>query len=99
LLDVAAYLASRSAAAPASASLVEQGKARFHAYGCFECHGANGEGTEEAPELVNTRLTEREIAAFLQKPSPDARLKGMPSIPAGSADLQALVAYVVSLKH
>jgi cytochrome c553 len=100
LLAVAAYLASRGvAAAPTSASLLEQGKARFHAYGCFECHGANGEGTEEAPDLVTTRLTADEIAAFLQKPSPDARLKGMPAIPANSPDLQALVAYVVSLKH
>jgi cytochrome c553 len=101
LLAVAAYLASRgaAAAAPTSASLVEQGKARFHAYGCFQCHGANGEGTDEAPDLITTRLTEAETAAFLQKPSPDARLKGMPTIPASSPDLQALVAYVVSLKH
>jgi cytochrome c553 len=100
LLAVGAYLASRGAAAvPTSASLVEQGKARFHAYGCFECHGANGEGTDQAPDLVTTRLTEADIAAFLQKPSPDARLKGMPSVPASSPDLRALVAYVVSLKH
>jgi cytochrome c553 len=100
LLAVGAYLASRGGAAiPTSASLVEQGKARFHAYACFECHGANGEGTDQAPDLITTRLTEAEIAAFLQKPSPDARVKGMPSIPATSPDLQALVAYVVSLKH
>jgi cytochrome c553 len=100
LLEVSAYLASRSAVAvPASASLVERGKARFHAYGCFECHGANGEGTDQAPDLVSTRLTEPEIAAFLQKPSPDARVKGMPAVPASSPDLQALVAYIVSLKH
>jgi cytochrome c553 len=100
LLTVAAYLASRGvAAAPASASLVEQGKVRFHAYGCSECHGPNAEGTVEAPDLVTTRLTAEEIAAFLQKPSADARLKGMPNVPASSPDLQALVAYVVSLKH
>jgi cytochrome c553 len=100
LLDVGAYLTSRGGAVvPASGSLVEQGKARFHAYGCFDCHGANGEGTDQAPDLTTTRLTETEIAAFLQKPSPDARVKGMPSIPAGSPDLPALVAYVVSLKH
>jgi cytochrome c553 len=100
LLAVGAYLASRSGAAvPTSASLVEQGKARFRAYACFECHGADGEGTDQAPDLLTTRLTVAEIAAFLQKPSPDARLKGMPTIPASSPDLQALVAYVVSLKH
>jgi cytochrome c553 len=100
LLAVGAYLASRGASAvPGSASLVERGKARFHAYGCFECHGANGEGTDQAPDLVSTRLTAPEIAAFLQKPSPDARVKGMPTVPASSPDLQPLVAYVVSLKH
>jgi cytochrome c553 len=99
LLTVAAYLASRSVAAvPASASLVERGKARFHTYGCFGCHGENGEGTDEATDLATTRLSADEVAAFLQKPSADARMKGMPNVPANSPDLQPLVAYVVSLK-
>lgn len=103
MVAMAAYLASRgdtaAPATPSAKSLVEQGKARFMAYGCFNCHGANGEGTEEAPDLVGTRLTADQIAKFLQKPSADARVKGMPEIPATSPDLQALVDYVLSLKR
>jgi cytochrome c553 len=104
MLSIAAYLASRGvAAAPATTesanSLVAQGKARFNAYQCYECHGANGEGTADAPDLVGTHLTAEEIAKFLNKPSADATNKGMPDIPPNSPDLQALVAYVVSLKR
>ena len=79
--------------------LAEQGKERFRAYKCYECHGANGEGTNDGPDLIGTHLDAEQIAAFLQKPSPDARSAGMPTIPAASPDLQPLVAYVLSLKR
>lgn len=79
--------------------LLAQGRARFTAYKCNECHGNHGEGTDDAPELVGTRLNAEEIARFLQKPSSHARSVGMPSIPADSPDLQPLVAFVLSLKR
>lgn len=79
-------------------SLVAQGKARYDAYKCYDCHGHNGEGTDDAPDLVGTHKTEDQIAKFLQKPSADAENKGMPSIAADSPDLKPLVAFVVSLK-
>jgi mono/diheme cytochrome c family protein len=93
---------SDAAGAPiplAADSLVAQGQARFTAYKCYECHGAHGEGTDEAPDLTGTRRNAEEIASFLQKPSPDARSAGMPTIPASSPDLQPLVAFVLSLKR
>ena len=40
----------------------------------------------------------KQIAKFLNKPSADAKAKGMPDIPPTSPDLQPLVAYVLSLK-
>ena len=88
--------ASASGADPA---LLAAGKARFTAYGCFECHGMNGEGTDQAPDLIGTRLDGMGIAKFLNKPSADAKAKGMPDIPPESPDLQPLVAYVLSLKR
>lgn len=104
MLAIAAYLASREVAAtpPSTAvadSLVPRGRARFNAYRCYDCHGANGEGADEGPDLTTTRLTADQITSFLQKPSADARVKGMPKIPATSPDLPALVAYVLSLKQ
>ena len=91
-------------AAPANAAatpnpLAEQGKERFQAYKCYDCHGANGEGTNDGPDLTGTRRNAEQIAAFLEHPSPDARSAGMPTIPATSADLQPLVAFVLSLKR
>src|ERR1700730_9956636 len=104
IVAIVAYLASREVA-PASTNsstatdpLVATGKARFNAYKCDDCHGANGEGTDDAPNLTGTHLDAAGIAKFLQKPSADAQAKGMPDVPATSADLQPLVAYVLSLK-
>jgi len=82
-----------------SDSLIAQGHARYRAYKCQECHGPNGEGTEDAPDLTGTRLDADAIALFLQKPSAHARSIGMPTIPAGSPDIQPLVAFVLSLKR
>ncbi len=77
---------------------VAKGKMLYGSYMCGDCHGPNGEGTDAAPNLQTTHLSPDEIAAFLEKPSPDARGAGMPTIPADSPDLKPLVAFVVSLK-
>ena len=97
------YVAKLAFASQAStttdASLVAKGKTRYLEYKCDECHGANGEGGGEGPDLIGTRLNADEISKFLEKPSPDAYMKGMPNIPTDSPDHQALVAYVLSLKR
>jgi metallo-beta-lactamase class B len=92
---------SAAAGAPAgnNDALVAQGKARFKAYMCFDCHGDNGEGTPDAPDLIHTRLNADQISKFLQKPSVDAKNKGMPDFAADSPDLKPLIAYVLSLKQ
>ena len=78
--------------------LVEQGKARYQAYRCFDCHGKNGEGTDDAPDLIGTHLDADGIAKFLAKPSADAQAKGMPTIAVDSPDSKPLVAFVLSIK-
>ena len=107
IVAVSAYLASlpvvatSTTAAPAGTggnALVAQGQAKFNSYGCDQCHGAKGEGTDDAPDLITTKKNAEQIAAFLEKPDSDARVKGMPNIAADSPDLQALVAFVLSLK-
>ena len=89
---------ARTQAAP-DKSLIAQGKTRYADYKCGDCHGSNGEGTPDGPDLIGTRLNAAEISKFLEKPSPDAYMKGMPSIPATHPDNKSLVAYVVSLKR
>ena len=90
-------LASQASTTP-EASLVAKGRTRYLDYKCDECHGANGEGGGDGPDLIGTRLNADQISKFLEKPSPDAYMKGMPNIPANHPDNQALVAYVLSLK-
>jgi acetyl esterase/lipase len=95
----AAPASGSSSAGSSSSDLVALGRARYNAYRCFECHGPNGEGTDDAPDLTATLLDAQQISTFLQKPSPDADVKGMPTIPADSPDLAPLVAYVTSIKR
>jgi mono/diheme cytochrome c family protein len=78
--------------------LVAQGKSRFQAYKCYDCHGQNGEGTDDAPDLTHSKLTAEQVSKFLVKPSADAQNKGMPDIPLDSPDHKPLVAYVMSLR-
>lgn len=80
-------------------SLISQGKTRYADYKCGDCHGANGEGGPDGPALTTTYIDAGQISRFLERPSPDAYMKGMPNIPAAHPDNKALVAYVVSLKQ
>jgi mono/diheme cytochrome c family protein len=79
-------------------ALVALGKKRFQAYKCYDCHGQNGEGTEDAPDLTHSKLTAEQVSKFLVKPSADAQNKGMPDIPLDSPDHKPLVAFVMSLR-
>jgi uncharacterized protein YcnI len=83
----------------ASGALIAQGKALFTSYTCNQCHGLKGEGADDGPNLIHAQMKADEIAKFLEKPSVDASLKGMPEVPASSPDLQPLVAYVLSLEQ
>jgi len=78
--------------------LAAEGKKRYQAYMCYDCHGQNGEGTDDAPSLTHSKLTEEQVSKFLVKPSTDAQNKGMPDIPLDSPDHKPLVAYVMSLR-
>jgi mono/diheme cytochrome c family protein len=88
-----------SSSTPGGQALIAQGRSRYLSYKCDECHGPNGEGGPDGPDLIGTRLNAAHISKFLDKPSPDADMKGMPTIPATDPDHQALVAYVLSLKR
>jgi mono/diheme cytochrome c family protein len=80
-------------------SLIAQGRDRYLSYKCDECHGPNGEGGGDGPDLIGTHLDATGISKFLEKPTPDASMKGMPTIPKNNPDHEALVAYVLSLKR
>jgi Tol biopolymer transport system component len=90
---------ARGSMLSSNSSPIAQGKTRYADYKCGDCHGANGEGGPDGPDLTTTYMDAGMISRFLEKPSPDAYMKGMPSIPATHPDNKALVAYIVSLKR
>src|SRR5690349_24542405 len=59
-----------------NAALVAKGKERFQAYKCYDCHGQNGEGTQDAPDLTHSKLTAEQVSKFLQKPRSEERRVG-----------------------
>lgn len=104
LLSAASDRNARTQNAPQSPStapdksLIAHGRSRYLANQCDECHGRNGEGGGDGPDLTGTHLDAAGISKFLENPSPDASMKGMPAIPKNNPDHEALVAYILSLK-
>jgi len=99
LLGAAPAAAGASAAAPA-ADILARGQALYTSRACIACHGAGGRGTPLAPALagIGARMSADQIAAFLRHPSAKAAKTGMPAFTGADADLNALVAYLRSLK-
>jgi len=92
--------ASVSAAVVAADPAVLKGKVLFAAQGCDACHGDGGVGTAAAPKLlgVAAKFDAGAVAAVLRKPTPAMGAGGMQPIDLPDADLNALVAYIRSLR-
>ena len=90
------------AAAPLMAddAAVTKGKAVFEAQKCTMCHSVEGKGNKNKPlDGVGSTLKPEEIKKWISTPKEmkaDTKMKAYPSLPA--EDLDALVAYVSSLK-
>jgi mono/diheme cytochrome c family protein len=93
------YLAKLVGAPPVAADPVAQGKTIFEANACNACHGDGGTGAL-APALIGigTRMPSDKLEAFLAKPSDKAVAGGMPVPKLSGDEMQALIAYLNSLK-
>ena len=86
------------------AAQIEKGKAVYDAQRCSLCHAVAGRGNAKGPlDKVGTKLSAEDIRKWIVSPKemksatkrkPDMR--AYPSLPA--ADLEALIAYMQSLK-
>jgi cytochrome c2 len=89
-------------AAPAMAqdAKVTKGQQVFEAQKCQMCHSVEGKGNKNHPlDGVGSTLKPEEIKKYIATPKEvkaDSKMKAYPSLPAD--DLDALVAYVSSLK-
>ena len=79
---------------------VTKGKAVFEAQKCMMCHSVEGKGNKNKPlDGVGSTLKPEEIKKYITSPKDvkaDTKMKAYPSLP--PEDLDALVAYVSSLK-
>ena len=79
---------------------VAEGKEIYQEYACYGCHKIAGNGGEVGPDLseVGSRLRAEYLAAFLQ--SPQAFIPGSPmkNFALWEEEVQALAAYLMSLK-
>ena len=96
-----------AAARPALAQDVEKGKAVYAAQKCSVCHGIAGAGNKNNPlDGVGTKLSAADIRAWIVTPKEmETKTKSVKKPPMAdkyaklpAADLDALVAYMASLK-
>jgi mono/diheme cytochrome c family protein len=92
------------------AAKIEAGKAAFTTLKCSQCHAIAGKGGKLSSALdgVGKKLTEADIRKWLTSPAEmEAKIKPKPKAPMSTAmkgkkmteaDIEALVAYMVSLK-
>lgn len=72
----------------------DTGEAQFMKYGCWQCHGTQGQGTGAGPKLAPGPLPYEGFSAFVRSSSrqmPPYRESVLPE-----ADLQAIHAYLSS---
>jgi len=100
-MAAAALLLVPASALAQDAKLVEAGKKIYDAQGCAKCHQIDGKGAKLSPlDGVGSKLTAEEIRLWLTSPDemmakPVVKMK---KVELKDPDLDALVAYIQSLK-
>jgi cytochrome c oxidase subunit 2 len=87
-------------AADSRAALVEQGKKLFVSQGCYGCHTVGAMGTPIGPDLTHEgrRRSEAYLLAWLRDPTSQKPTAHMPRIELAPGDIEALAAFLDSLR-
>ncbi len=80
--------------------VVAHGKAIFAAQACDACHGADARGTDSAPSLIGVaaKYPSGQLKQVIKTPNAKMSDGGMQPLDAPDPDIDALVAYLESLK-
>jgi ubiquinol-cytochrome c reductase cytochrome b subunit len=80
--------------------LAGKGQSVFTTQGCNSCHGERGVGTAAGPKLTGlaNKYDPAKLEALLKSPTTAMQLGGMEPVDLKQEDLDALVAYLESLK-
>ena len=105
LAIAAVFAAATPAVVSTQADKIEAGKKVYAAQKCATCHSIAGAGSKMSPlDGVGSKLTAAEIKAWITDPDPlTAKLATKPKVKMKKytlpeADLDALIAYMSSLK-
>ena len=100
VIVVTGILAGAVPARADDAANLAKGKELFASQKCSMCHSIEGKGNKNAPlDGVGSKMKPEEIRKYIVSPKetkPDSKMKAYPGMAA--ADLDALVAYLASLK-
>jgi cytochrome c oxidase subunit 2 len=100
VVTMAVVLGGAAALAQDDAAVEAKGKEIFAAQHCTMCHSIAGQGNKNMPlDGVGSRLKPEQIRKYIVSPrevKADSKMKAYPSL--SPADLDALVAYLSSLK-
>jgi mono/diheme cytochrome c family protein len=99
LLAVSAAACAQSRP-PSSAAVVARGEAAFKNNGCYGCHMIGKFGTPIGPDLstVGRRYDPEYLTRWLRDPAMQRPSAHMPALELTDADVQALAAYLGSLR-
>lgn len=93
-------VAISAASAQEADALVAQGKRLFEQRGCYGCHAIAGTGATTAPDLTDLgrRYSLAYLTYWLRETPPRGSVEHMPKIALTEPELQALAAYLSSLR-
>jgi cytochrome c oxidase subunit II len=99
-LGVAMLVITSPALAQERSTLVEQGNQLFFKQGCYGCHTVGKVGTPIGPDLshVGAQYSPSYLTGWLHDPTSQKRAAHMPKIDLTEQEIQALVAYLSSLR-
>ena len=99
-LLIAVVLAASCAQAQDGRALIGQGRMVFRDQGCYGCHTAEGMGTPIGPDLsrIGAKRDQTDLTSWLRDPSTHRPRAHMPKIELTEAEVQALAAYLGSLR-
>jgi cytochrome c oxidase subunit 2 len=93
-------LAGAAVAQPPDAAVTARGEAAFKNNGCYGCHLIGKFGTPIGPDLshIGRRHRPESLARWLRDPQLQRPTAHMPKLELTEADVQALAAYLGSLR-
>lgn len=100
VVGLAVVVFTASGLAQDRSTLIEEGQQLFFKQGCYGCHTVGKVGTPLGPDLshVGAQYSPSYLTGWLRDPASQKRTAHMPKIDLTDQEIQALTAYLSSLR-